>query len=212
MTASRKYIRYLPGLIGASLVVTVITMVIMFVYDQLNQDTRFQKKIAQTVTVIMPPPPPPEIEKLPEPEMEEEVEINEPQEAIPDMPDAPPPGDLGIDAEGGAGGDNFGLIGRRGGRGLLEGGLFGWYGHLLQTQIHDAMSHLGTIRKSTYSIIMEIWINKEGKITKVRLENSTGEASIDSAIKKALEKDLKISEAPPNDLPQPIRLRITSRL
>ncbi|WP_052700215.1 hypothetical protein [Methylocucumis oryzae] len=84
------------------------------------------------------PPPPPKVEKPPEPEVKNEVEQPEPEpeEPLPDVADEPPPGDLGLDAEGTAGSDGFGLAARKGGRGLLGGGgggdPYAWYGGLIK--------------------------------------------------------------------------------
>jgi len=55
-------------------------------------------------------------EKIEEPEPE-------PEEPLPDVPDEKPAGDTGLDAEGTAGSDAFGLVGRKGGKGLLGEGV-----------------------------------------------------------------------------------------
>ena len=206
--------RHAPVIIGTSLVLISTALVIYFVISQLNKDDLAPKKTVQQISIVAPPPPPPpEVEPPPpEPEIEEKVDLPEPEPEMPEMSDEPPPGDLGVDADGSAGSDGFGLVGRKGGRGLLEGGRFGWYSHMLQTSIHEELSNIDLIREKTYSIVMAIWISEDGKVTRVRLQSSTGEANIDSAIEKALSKDIVLSQAPPFDLPQPVLLRITSRL
>ncbi|HAZ42809.1 MAG TPA: TonB-dependent receptor, partial [Methylococcaceae bacterium] len=41
----------------------------------------------------------------------------------PEQAEEPPPGEnLGVDADGAAGGDSFGLVGKKGGSGFLGGG------------------------------------------------------------------------------------------
>ena len=94
-------------------------------------------KRAQThiVTLIKPPPPPPPVkEKPPEPEPPREIKQKEeivapgaqkerPQETRnQDQDDKPTGKNLGLDAEGGAGSDGFGLVGNRGGAALIGGG------------------------------------------------------------------------------------------
>ena len=68
-----------------------------------------------------PPPPPPKIEEPPPPPPPEEVKLPDP-EPVADAPDVPDmPGPLGLDADGVAGSDAFGLVGRHGGNDLIGG-------------------------------------------------------------------------------------------
>ena len=203
----------LPVILGVVFVGTVAIGVIWFVIDMLNDDSGSAKKQVHEVTVLLPPPPPPpELERPPEPEVEEEVDIPEPEEPMPEMADEPPLGDLGVDADGGAGSDGFGLVGRKGGRGLLDGGPLGWYGHILQTSIYDVLSNEDIVRSKSYSIVVEIWITSMGKVEKVSLKEGTGVEEIDQSIKDILMEKMVLSQAPPPGMPQPIKLKITSRL
>src|SRR5262245_757872 len=80
------------------------------------------KKLVQEIKVIRPPPPE-ELPPPPPPPPEEEVDLNEPEpQPDPVASNEPPPGNLGLDAEGSAGSDGFGLMGRKGGRDLLGSG------------------------------------------------------------------------------------------
>src|ERR1700722_13074285 len=84
-----------------------------------------QPKVVQEVHLIRPPPPPPPEEKPPPPPPPEEKVITPQAQPKPDpTPDnhPPPSQNLGLDAEGGAGGDAFGLVGNKGGRDLLGSG------------------------------------------------------------------------------------------
>jgi len=81
------------------------------------------KKVAQEIHIIRPPPPP-DLPPPPPPPPDEKVDVPDPQEKPDPTPsNDPPPGEqLGLDAEGTAGGDAFGLVGNKGGRGLVGSG------------------------------------------------------------------------------------------
>ncbi|MEM7469042.1 MAG: TonB family protein [Pseudomonadota bacterium] len=172
----------------------------------------------QEISLIQPPPPPPpppKMEEPPPPEMEE-VEVPEPEpEPIADdsSPDEPLPGDeLGLDADGVAGADGFGLKAKKGGRGLIGGGDPNkWYAGVIQSDLQDWLADIDEIRKGRYAAIVKIWINNDGAVQEAQLVQGTGDSGLDSAIERALSAGFRISRAPPAEMPQPVKLRITSR-
>ena len=104
--------RALPGIAIASALFVMTAGVVAFATKYLSQDAKPQKKVVQ-VQLFRPPPPPPKIEEPPPP-VEEEVKLPDP-EPVADAPDVPDmPGPLGLDADGVAGSDAFGLMGRKG--------------------------------------------------------------------------------------------------
>jgi len=205
--------RHTPVLVGAALLLLLSVIVWYLLHDLLADDGSKPKKTVQQISLIKPPPPPPPPkveEKPPEPEIKEEVKIDEPPPENND--DEPPPGqDLGVDADGGAGGDGFGLIGRKGGRDLMSS-RFGWYGNLVQSDIYDALMRDEDTRKSSYSVVLKVWLGTGGEVQRVELEGSSGNARIDASIKRAVSGLSRVAEAPPADLPQPIKLRIATRI
>jgi len=206
--------RHMPMLVGAAVLVLLAIGVWYLLNNILNSGGAQSKKVVQQISLIQPPPPPPPPkveEKPPEPPpVKDEVKVNEPPPEKND--EAPPPGkDLGVDAEGGAGGDNFGLVGRKGGRDLLGGGRFGWYGNLVKAGVYDALMRDDTARKATYSVVVKVWLSAQGEIQRLELEHSTGDADIDASIKRLL-PGVRVAEAPPADLPQPIKIRIATRM
>ncbi len=214
MTMRAKLIRFLPIGIGALLTAVVIYFsVVLFMT---TDDGPARKKVIQQVTILTPPPPPPpppKIEQPPEPEEQEEVDIPEPEEDIPDIPDAPAMGDdLGLDADGTAGSDAFGMIGRKGGRGLLDGDPNLMYAARLQRQIEELLIDNEQIRVKAYSVVAQLWIGQDGSITRAKLSRSTGDEVIDQALVEMLTGMDMLSQAPPQGMPQPVKLRISSRL
>lgn len=214
--------RHIPKIVGTLVVVGIATLVVSFMRDFLNTPVAPAKKGPQQVTLIKPPPPPPPKveEKPPEPEVKQDDEVKmAEQPPIDDLPDQandePPPGsDLGVDAEGGAGGDGFGLIGRKGGRGLLSGSgnPFAYYGTQLQRQIENALLDDKDTRKKAYSVVAKVWLRPDGSILRAELASSTGSRDMDDKLITAIMNAQSLAQAPPQDMPQPIRMRISSRM
>jgi TonB family protein len=207
---------YLP-IVAISLgVVSVVGVLIWLVVSSLGDAATTTKKPVQQVQIIRPPPPP-ETPPPPPPEVEE-VEIPEPEAPEPDVADAdqPPPGDqLGLDADGVAGGDGFGLLGRKGGRDLLgagSGDQYKWYGQILKNDLIDKLAEIRDIRRDRYSIEVSLWLAPDGRIQRFSVVKATGDKSLDQALVAALESLGKVSEVPPAGMPQPVRLRIVSRI
>jgi hypothetical protein len=117
--------RWLRNLLIAFGVVLVIGLIVSVVMNFLGKSGKARKAPVQQIAILRPPPPPPppkQEEKPPELKKEEVKIPPPPQEQAPKDRDAKAPGkDLGVDAEGGAGGDGFGLVGKKGGRDLIGG-------------------------------------------------------------------------------------------
>ena len=217
-TTKQRLRRYVPLLAITGGVVGVVAVIAWLLISAIGEPVKPTKKAIQQVQIIRPPPPPPKVEETPpEPELEEEVEIEEPEDVadVPDL-DQPPLGDqLGLDAEGVAGGDAFGLLARRGGRDLLAGGgqdRFAWYAGILRSELGERLGEERKIRQSRYNVVVRLWIADDGRLERLELASSTGDRALDRDLVAALEAIPRISEAPPADLPQPVRLRIVSRI
>lgn len=220
MSRKRNFRRHLPVAIGTFIVSSVAVAMVWLINDVMLTDNPGSRKSIQHVTLLTPPPPPPPPPKLeeppPEPEVEDTVDIPEPEtmEELPELPgDEPPPGDLlGLDAEGGAGGDSFGLIGRKGGRSLLDGaGSHMWYRKHIQEDLHSVLHEVEEIRKHNYSVVARLWIDPTGAIERAELQQGSGSPDLDETIRRTL-LTAHLAKAPPEGLPQPVRVRITSRL
>jgi len=170
-----------------------------------------QKKVAQEIHIIRPPPPPPDLPPPPPPPPEEE-KLNEPPPEPAPTNDPPPGEQLGVDAEGTAGGDGFGLAARPGGRDLLASGgsAYAWYGGLLKSEILDRLQEDKETRKGSYSVSVRLWVRADGTVERVALAQSSGNRQRDDAIEQVL-KRIRMAQAPPADMPQPVSLRINSR-
>jgi protein TonB len=202
--------RALPGIAIASALFVMTAGVVAFATKYLSQDAKPQKKVVQ-VQLFRPPPPPPKIEEPPPP-VEEEVKLPDP-EPVADAPDVPDmPGPLGLDADGVAGSDAFGLMGRKGGRDLIGGdGRYRSYANHVKDALLDFLSSREEVRASSYSVVVQVWINEDGHLGRYEIVGSSGNTKLDQALQLALDDLSKFDQAPPEGMPQPVRLRIKSR-
>ncbi|MGE3772684.1 MAG: TonB C-terminal domain-containing protein [Gammaproteobacteria bacterium] len=208
--------RWLPWAGGAAIFLGFVAVVYAMVSALSGTPPPPQPKVQQISIVQPPPPPPPPPELEPPPEPEQQVEVPEPEpEPIAEAEDSdePPPGDeLGLDADGAAGSDGFGLRAKKGGRGLIGGGdRNAWYAGILQRDLQRLLSEFEDVRKGRYAVVVRIWVADDGTIEQSEIVSGSGNVSIDDALARALKGGIRLSEAPPADLPQPIKLQISSR-
>ncbi len=215
-----RWKKRLPVVLGVLFVVFVGIGTTLMIRNFMESNPHAPEKKIQQITLVKPPPPPPpppEVEKPPEQKVEqEEVDIPEPEpmEEIPDPGEAPPAGDLlGLDAEGGAGSDGFGLIGRKGGRGLLAGAgdPYVMYASRLQNAIEDALAQVDELRSFAYSVKADVWVDAAGQVTRVRLVTSTGRKEMDKKMIATI-RGIVFDAEMPQGLRQPIRYRLSSRI
>jgi TonB family protein len=221
----------IPGMVIALLLTGILFLVKVF----LAPDSVRRKDLV-AVTLLKPPPPPEQKEKPPEPEPPKEqpkeniVTPNDtPQQQQDQNDDSPPPGaDLGVDAEGGAGGDNFGLVGKKGGRAITLGGggggsgvsrlsllaKYGWYTSKIQDEIKQQMrkrlDQNGGAPKGKYQATVHIVLDPQGAILNYRIVASSGNDKIDEAIKLSL-PGMRVSQPPPEGMPRSMTVRVSSQ-
>jgi len=219
MSKSKKSLRvHLPKIIGGIILVLAIGYVIKIISNFIGEPPVKHEKKIQPVQLFKPPPPPPPPPKVepppPEPEKVEQLEEPEPEpEPLPDVPDEQPPGDTGLDAEGTAGSDAFGLVGRKGGKGLLGGGNpNAWYAGTLKDSLLDILSEHDELRRKSYSAVVKIWLNPDGSVIRYELARGSNDTEIDKLLNKLLAKFKKAKEAPPPGMEQPVKFKISSRL
>ena len=213
----KTWAKYLP-LIAFVVLFSLLAWLIFTLIGWLDSQEPNKKKTIQQITFITPPPPPPPPPKIEEPPPEvEEVEIEEPEptpEDLPDLPqdEAPPSEQLGLDADGTGGGDAFGLVGRKGGRGLLSGGdPYALYSSSVQQKLIEKLNESHEIRRSEYSIEVYFWIVQDGSVGSFKLVKKSGNKQLDGKIERAL-KDIKKFDPPVPGMPQPLKVKLTARL
>jgi len=216
MSNKNHYLVYLPRVIAVIVIIAIVYGVVTFIQGFLDDKPERKGPKVQKITLFKPPPPPPppppQDEPPPEPEIEEEVEPEPEPENLPDVSDEAPAESLGLDADGSAGSDGFGLAARKGGRGLLAGNPNAWYSGIVKNTVLDAMMDRDELRRRAYAAYISVWIDVDGSVLRYKLNRSSGDANIDSVIKSVMATVKRIGDAPPVGMKQPVKLKITSRM
>lgn len=160
-----------------------------------------------------PTPPPPEPPKEIVQKMIEQTPMDKPEDKPEDAPKDPSPA-ITTNVTGN-GSDAFGLSGGGGGGSGSGGGggarsRFGWYAGQVQRAIQDALSRNHILGQSEFTNRIKVWADATGRVIRIKLEQSTGNAAVDQAISEALD-GLQLKEPPPGDMPMPILMRIVAR-
>jgi len=214
VAAPRKRRRYLPPILLGVCITLIGAGTYAVMRNFLNSPPGTPQKVIQEIHLIRPPPPPPDLPPPPPPE--EKVDIKEPEQRPEPTPsNEPPPGEqLGLDADGSAGGDAFGLLANRGGRDLLAAGggsAYVWYAGLLKDQVLEQLNTEKQAHRGQYAVVVRVWVRSDGTIDRVSIVEGSGNRDRDSAIESALSRIKRLAQAPPADMPEPINLRIVSR-
>jgi TonB family protein len=148
-----------------------------------------------------------------------EEEVVEPDpvetpEAGDEADDAPPGDQLGLDADGSAGGDAFGLAARKGGRSLIGGDgadPYAWYHSLLAGEIQKVVNKLmhegGGVPDGDVRALVRVVIDDDGNFVDQELIRSSGVPEMDEAVRAAL-KVVVVDEPRPIGMPTTLRLEI----
>jgi protein TonB len=218
--------------IGCGLLV-VLAIAVWFgqrIFDQNSRPRREQNFIMVNVPPPPPlPPPPPPPSQAPSPPTEsddnkmiEQVPVDQ-MEAKPDETAKPPASDsaaLGTSIQGNGSSDGFGLgagngFGSVGGTGKTIGhgtnSRWGWYAGQVQSAISQALLSNNHTRTADFRIVVRIWSDRTGQITRAHIAGSTGNAALDNAITNEILGGLILQEPPPDGMPMPIVLRLTAR-
>lgn len=223
MTAGRRHLlrSKLPALAGGAFLLLFTAGMVYWVIGFIDSAGKPEAPRVQKISLVKPPPPRPPEEKPLEPEKveqqpEEEVPMNleQPPETL-EAADEPPPGeDLAVEGEGGAGGDAFGLLGKKGVRELGGGGRGGdrnaWYGRLISRHLEEALRQSKPLQGASYRVVVNVWFDGEG-IERVQMVQGSGNAQTDDLLRRELLALPPLREAIPADLPQPVRIRVASR-
>jgi protein TonB len=214
MSTRKRSLRSRLPLIGGLLFMALFTAgVIWGVMGFINHPGKPERSKIQTISLVRPPPPKPPDEKPPEPEKiekpREEVKLDQPQ---PPQPEAPPPPAGGI-PDGPAGGMVTDLAA---GSGIgIGGGAAGderrnWYSRMISRQLEDDLKRAKRLQGKDYRIVAQIWFNPAGAVSRVQIDTSTGNTELDESLRQEI-LQISLRDPLPNDIPQPVRLRVVSR-
>ena len=213
MAAKDQRRRYVTLIGGGVIAMLLIAGFVWFVMSMMASKTTKPPRQVQIVQIIRPPPPPPPDQPPPPPQKTEEQLPKDEPEPTPKDEEPPPSQPLGIDADGAAGADAFGLVARRGGSDLVGGNgsaIFAWYTNRLKDAVVEKLTADSHIESKKFSISVRVWIEADGRIKQVKLMTTTGNHDLDQRIENALASLSRMSDGPPLEMPQPISLKIVS--
>jgi periplasmic protein TonB len=214
---SKKRIKSLMLVVGVLFTVACIWGVVELREMLASMDGAPKKVVQQQITLVTPPPPPEPQPEPPKPEVEEEKipeeSPPEPEPAPEESAAEPPPGqDLGLDSDGAAGADGFGLIGKKGGRDLLSSaGPGGSYTNEIKEKLNALLSEDEELRYQRYRARVDFWINNQGAVERYEVALLDGDQSVKKRVESTISSIRQLG-APPPEMKQPISWQITSSI
>jgi protein TonB len=206
--------RNLTRLVGAVFAVMALVGFVWFVQKMMSAKTGKTTRMVETVQIIRPPPPPPPDEPPPPPPPEKSPEPlpkDQPDPTPEQQPDQAPEQPLGVDADGSAGGDAFGLAARKGGSDLIGGtgtAPFAWYTNRMRDEIKDRLSAAPCTKAAKGSLATRVVVGADGRVKQIKLTAGTGNAQVDECVEKVLAAITSLSDAPPPGMPEQVNLRV----
>ena len=214
----------------------VVSGIVLFAIKVVTTDVGPKRK-NNIANIALLRPPPPVKEKLPEPEIQKELPkqsveqvIEAPQNSPQDSPqdNTPAGAELGVEGEGGAGSDGFGLVGKKGGRSLIGGGgsgtgsgsrlsllaKYGWYTRKIQdeirAQVKKRLDQDGGFPKGKYLTLVKIKLDPKGAIIEYRIVGPSGNDRMDNAVRETVSV-MRMNDSPPEGMPSGMTIKISSQ-
>jgi len=210
-------------------VATVLAMVLAawFVMGLGKKET---PKKAPKITLLTPPPPPPppppKFEKKPDPPKEQkEMKVEQP---VPKQEAAPPAPELKMDGPAGNGPSAFAAgkitsddlsklgAGKPGGTAVVAAdktGMFNPYTNFVNLAKGELQRYLNKnagLRRQRYVVELHLWVGPTGAVSRFEMVGSSGDRDIDEVINQAMAAAPGFTQALPANMPQPIRLRVST--
>lgn len=211
---------WLPAALGSVVVVAVLAGLVWYLLFKEPATTRRAVPDTQMLMLPPPPPPPPEPEPEPAPEPEEEPlpepepldEAPTPAEDEAPEPDTSDPATMDADAQ--AGTDNFGI--QKGAGGGMSGTGAGGagnasYGRYLGYVLQQAISRNERVRREAFQMHLDVWVERDGTISRAELVRSSGNSEADQAVLEAVRSHGRLDTQPPASLTFPARVLVQGR-
>ncbi len=209
-TQRRLASRIAGGVFGLLLILAFV----WFVRTMMASKATKQERKIEVVQIIRPPPPPPPDQPPPPPEKVQQELPKDVPEPTPEQPQQAPPA-LGIDAQGGAGSDAFGLAGRPGGSDLIGGtgtAPYAWYTSRISDAVRDKLAASTCAKSAQGSLSVHVLLAADGRVKQIKLASTTGNVRTDACIESALTSLTHMSDPPPLGMPEEVTLKIVSRI
>ncbi|UTH74481.1 energy transducer TonB [Chromobacterium sp. IIBBL 290-4] len=184
-----------------------------------------QRKPPELTTIIPLPPPPapppkPETPPPPDKKMVEPEPVPVPSEAPKPAEEAPPkpadttadPMQMNADAQSGSDAFNIGAGTGHGLAGSGGGGRIGnaTYGQYLGYALQKTLRETDSTRLLVYRMNVDLWISREGQVTRVEMAQSSGDKDIDEKVLAVLRRTV-FDQRPTTSTTMPVKVALTSR-
>lgn len=208
---------------GGALLAVAAVGAIALVVKSLGSGASGPPRQVAKITLVpdTPPPPPPKEDKRPEPPKEspKEVKVEQPKQDPPPQPQQAEAIKMeGAGSDNGIAGVTAGTVQQEytnqkiGGDGTGGGNRFGWFESALERNVQQALQRNPNLRGKDFRVVINVWLGPDGALSRVDLNSSTGNRDADEQIRLALAEMPPLRDRVPEGLPQPVKLRITSRL
>ena len=197
--------------IGAAVAILLLLIGVAMVVKSLMSSKPTQKNRVTKINILVPdaPPPPPPPPKEQPKEQPKEIEQPKPQEV-------PQPPTESLKMEGAAGDSPSafaaGVVKNDFIGGKPDMSVFAWYTSQISTRIEEALSTQKELAKAQYRLVVHVWVAADGRVERAELQGSSGDKTVDKFIRAALSELKSLPEAPPSTMPQPVKLRINSKV
>jgi protein TonB len=209
---SRRWLNIAVIFVAGAAIIAIVTWGVMTLMGGKSGKPRKPPVVTLLPDKPPPPPPPPKEEKKPEPPKEnKDVKVEPPKEAPQPAQNEP----LKMEGAAGDGESAFGsgTVGREDAGGTIgaTGAVQGMYAGRLQRHLQEQLSRNRKLKESDYRVTVRVWLRRDGSVEKAELAQSTGSDTLDELLREALQQVAAMREAPPENMPQPIRIRVTAR-
>lgn len=215
----------LPAYVGIAAILLASVLAYMLLHTGTPRPAPAPPHI--TTVVIQPPKPPPPPPPLPQPKtivqpkmvtpVQKPVAQNQPPKAAAPKPTASPAPPLGTSLKSNGTSNAFDLSGSGNGNGIIGGSGAGGgdcdsdcgsYESAVTSAIRDALGKNPKTKFATIGMVVRIWVDGDGVITRVALAKSSGDPALDDVVENQALRGLALG-APPAGTPMPIIVRMT---
>ena len=98
-----------------------------------------------------------------------------------------------------------------GGGGGGHGSKFGFYAGQVKGRLLDALRENKKTRSAVMDVQVRVWLDESGHVSKVALSKSTGNPSLDEALKTEVFNEISMGEPPPQGMPMPIVMHFSAK-
>ena len=92
----------------------------------------------------------------------------------------------------------------------LAGSKFGAYASQVQSRVVDSLRNHKKTRSAAMNLKVRVWADSTGRITRATLSGTSGDATVDRAIRDEVLTGLQLQAPPPEGMPMPIVMRLSA--